>query len=266
MVVFDRLLSRLLVVAPDRWIVKGGFALDLRLGHRARVTQDLDLARQDTEEAATADFAAATEVDLGDFFVFAIERTSVLDAVGEGVAVRYRVQANLDGRRFEYVRLDIGLGVPLPETPDQLTGPDLLAFAGIAPIEVPALPLEDHVAEKVHAYTRTRGDGRENTRVKDLIDLMLIPSAAAFEAGRLRQALRITFETRAIQVCPDVLPPPPAAWAIPYRKLATEVALDPDLATGHRLAAAFLDGVLNGSLADAARWDPATGAWSSPGG
>jgi len=30
-VVFDRLLARLLVVAPDRWILKGGLALDYRL-------------------------------------------------------------------------------------------------------------------------------------------------------------------------------------------------------------------------------------------
>lgn len=42
-VVFDRFLARPLYVAPDRWIIKGGFALDLRLGDRARTTRDLDL-------------------------------------------------------------------------------------------------------------------------------------------------------------------------------------------------------------------------------
>jgi len=30
-VAFDRLLARLIAVAPGRWILKGGFALDLRL-------------------------------------------------------------------------------------------------------------------------------------------------------------------------------------------------------------------------------------------
>lgn len=44
LVVFDRLLARLLVAAPDRWIIKGGLALDLRLGDRARTTRDMDLA------------------------------------------------------------------------------------------------------------------------------------------------------------------------------------------------------------------------------
>jgi hypothetical protein len=45
LVVFDRLLARLLVVAPDRWLPKGGLALDLRLGAKARTTKDMDLAR-----------------------------------------------------------------------------------------------------------------------------------------------------------------------------------------------------------------------------
>jgi hypothetical protein len=48
-VVFQRLLARLMAVAPDRWILKGGLALDFRLpdrpGARPRVTKDMDLAR-----------------------------------------------------------------------------------------------------------------------------------------------------------------------------------------------------------------------------
>ena len=43
LVVFDRLLARLLADAPERWLLKGGLALQLRLGSRARTTQDIDL-------------------------------------------------------------------------------------------------------------------------------------------------------------------------------------------------------------------------------
>ncbi len=39
-VAFDRLLARLLAVAPGQWLLKGGFALDLRLATRARSTRD----------------------------------------------------------------------------------------------------------------------------------------------------------------------------------------------------------------------------------
>jgi hypothetical protein len=58
-VVFERLLARLLVAAPGRWVLKGGFALDLRLGTRARSTKNLDVARGDAVEQATADLLTA---------------------------------------------------------------------------------------------------------------------------------------------------------------------------------------------------------------
>jgi hypothetical protein len=35
-VAFDRLLARLAATAPDRWLLKGGFALDLRLATDSR--------------------------------------------------------------------------------------------------------------------------------------------------------------------------------------------------------------------------------------
>lgn len=42
--VFERLLVRLERASPGTWVVKGGMALELRLGGRARTTRDLDLS------------------------------------------------------------------------------------------------------------------------------------------------------------------------------------------------------------------------------
>ena len=153
-VVFDRLLARLVAVAPDRWILKGALALDYRFGDRARTTRDIDLAVAGDEASATADLLAAQAVDLGDFFSFAIERTGALDRLADDAAVRYHVVAELAGRTFDEFVLDVGFDPPAGVEPDRLHGPDLLAFAGIDPVVVPALPLEFGVAEKVHAYTR----------------------------------------------------------------------------------------------------------------
>jgi predicted nucleotidyltransferase component of viral defense system len=221
-VVFDRLLARLVTVAPDRWVLKGALALDFRLGARSRTTKDMDLARQDDEEAATADFIAAQRVDLGDFFTFAILKARDLGERAEG-AIRYHARAELAGRLFEEVIVDVGFSDPLPETVDRLRGPDLLSFADIEGADVPALPLEQHVAEKIHAYTRTYGTGLASTRVKDLIDLVLVKSLASLDANRLRESLQRTFETRKRQPLPKTLRPPPADWAPAYRRLATEV-------------------------------------------
>lgn len=195
-VVFERLLARLLVVAPGRWHLKGALALDFRRGPGTRATKDMDLGRDDDEAASTADFRAAESADLGDWFVFAIARSGALDRIADGAAVRYQVTATLAGRPFERVTVDIGFGGS-PPAPDALRGPDLLAFADIAPLTIPALPLERHVAEKLHAYTRDYGGDRQNTRVKDLVDLVLIQAMATFEAASLRAALEATFAARA---------------------------------------------------------------------
>jgi hypothetical protein len=112
LIVFDRLMARLLVVARDRWILKGAVALHLRLGVRFRTTRDMDLARYDNEQAATADFLAAQALDLGDYFQFDIRKTARLDAVLEGAAVRYHVAAEIAGRPFEEVTVDVSLGDP----------------------------------------------------------------------------------------------------------------------------------------------------------
>ena len=67
-VVFDRLLARLLRVAPGRWVLKGALALDFRMGERTRTTKDMDLVRKDDEESATTDLIACQAIDLDDFF------------------------------------------------------------------------------------------------------------------------------------------------------------------------------------------------------
>ena len=46
-VVFDRLLARLMVAAPGRWVLKGALALAYRLTAVGRTTKNLDLVRGD---------------------------------------------------------------------------------------------------------------------------------------------------------------------------------------------------------------------------
>jgi predicted nucleotidyltransferase component of viral defense system len=254
---FDRLLARLTAVAPGRWVLKGGLALDFRLKDRSRTTKDMDLVRHDGEEAAVADLIEAASCDLGDFFTFSVEGRVSLGE-GEAPAVRCRVRAELGGRLFENVVVDMGFSDPLGWTPERVRGSDLLEFAGIAPVDVPVIALEQQVAEKLHAYTR-RYRGLPSSRARDLVDLVLIKKLAGLDGERLRDALHGTFEGRRQQAMPGSLPPPPAEWSVAYRKLAIEVGLDPDLAAGYREAAALLDPVLAG--VDSGRWDAMKGCW-----
>lgn len=147
-VVFDRLLARLVLVAPGRWILKGALALDFRMGERTRTTKDMDLVRQDDEESATADLIACQSVDLDDFFAFVVQKAGRITEEQDGGAVRYRVRAELAGRLFENVLVDIGFSDPLVWQPELILGTDLFAFAGLDRIEVPTLQLEQHVPKR----------------------------------------------------------------------------------------------------------------------
>lgn len=67
-VTFERFLARLAASGSGGWVLKGAFALELRLGLRTRTTKDIDLGRADDEEAATEHLNAAAGIDLRDFF------------------------------------------------------------------------------------------------------------------------------------------------------------------------------------------------------
>ncbi|GAC1670538.1 MAG: hypothetical protein NVS9B8_13680 [Candidatus Limnocylindrales bacterium] len=260
-VAFDRLLARLVSAAPGRWVLKGGLALDYRFGAAARPTKDIDLAVQAGEEAATADLLAAAALDLGDFFTVNIERTTTLDRLLEGSAVRYHVRADLAGRRFDDFVVDVGFDMPSGWEPEELVGPDLLGFAGIDRVLAPSLPLELHVAEKVHAYSRAyRGDGMGSTRVKDLVDLALIATTAELDAAKVHRAIVETFEHRSRRDVPRALPAPPVDWDVPFRRLASEIGLAAGLNEGHAIAARLLDPILSRATTTG-RWDPSRQVW-----
>jgi Nucleotidyl transferase AbiEii toxin, Type IV TA system len=127
-VVFDRLLARLAATAPDRWLLKGGFALDLRLAERARATKDIDIDWQAAEEELLEALIDATAYDAGDFFEFTVE------LVGKpedrlGGSHRFRVAAALAGRPFETFLLDVGFRDATAHI-EYLTTPGTLTFAG----------------------------------------------------------------------------------------------------------------------------------------
>jgi hypothetical protein len=260
-VAFELFLRRLVAVAPNRWVLKGALALELRLKATTRPTRDIDVGRDDDEQAAIEDITAAQQLALDDFFTYNAIRTDELDRTDEFAAVRFHVTAQLAGRTFERFTLDIGFTDSIPATPDTIKTSDLLAFAGINPIDLPALPLTQHLAEKVHAYTRTYGaTARASTRPKDLVDILLIGNSEPIDARVFRTALETTFAERRRQELPSRLPAPPAEWAAPYGRLAVDVGLEPDLKAAFTRASAFLDPILAGRVNGS--WDPARKRWS----
>lgn len=207
----------------------------------------------------TEALVAASRIDLGDHFEFAIVRANPTEAGGGG-GVRFRAEVLLAGRQFEQLLIDVGLEQTIFAPSEELDVPDLLGFAGIDSPRFPVVSLEQHVAEKVHAYTRRYSDDRESSRPKDLIDILLMADLGAFDSGRLRSAINRVFDGRATHPVPEALPAPPAAWVAAYRTLATEVGLDGGLEQGFADASRFLDPIFS-SQTLSAHWNPASRRW-----
>ena len=151
----ERLAVRLTAVAPGRWALKGGFALETRLGGRARASVDLDADHLNGAEAARADLQRAAIAEAGDHFGFAVTGSEELRSAGVDLAVRYKLECSLAGRPYEPLQVDVSTAAPDPWDAQAARRPGLLAELGLDPIDVWLIPLERQVAEKLHAYTRT---------------------------------------------------------------------------------------------------------------
>lgn len=232
-VAIERFLARLQASPDSPWLLKGAFALDLRFRDRARSTKDLDLvsdislfgkAPLERPEIA-AGLRQAAEDALPDFFVFAIpgEGEEIVQEPGAR-AYRFTVYAALAGRPFEEFKVDVATRPEVVEPIEEVPESDTLAFAGIFPVRFRAISLSQQFAEKVHAFTLP-WENRENTRVKDLVDIILILESSPPEPEIARVALERIFKGRGTHALPPAIPDPPATWVGSYGAEAAEIGL-----------------------------------------
>jgi len=106
-----------------------------------------------------------------------------------------------------------------------LAGRDWLGFAGIPAPSFTCISKEQQFAEKLHAYTMPDRP-RPNSRVKDLVDMVLMIRRFDLDLDRLADAIHATFSSRDSHPLPDLLPAPPEDWAQPFVALAVETGLD----------------------------------------
>ena len=232
---FDRLLARLFREESAPWVLKGGYALELRF-KAARSTVDIDLTVQRVAASASGDqnqivremLQSAADISLGDWFEFVVGRASMdLTAAPYGGA-RYPVEARMDERTFARFHLDAGVGDVVMRPLETIVCRDWLGFAGIESSRVLMIAREQQFAEKIHAYTLPRNAA--NSRVKDLVDLALLIGSGGLDKQRIMEALGLIFERRGTHDLPANLVPPPADWQVPFHALAEECGLPTDVA------------------------------------
>lgn len=229
---FDRFLCRVFNGEKDTVMLKGGYAIELRVA-MARTTKDIDLCMRKKKGHSPSPqemysfFQDKASLQLGDFMEFRVSPPLRLLTNAVYGGCRFSVEAEMSNRLFSRFTLDVSLGDGWIEDQDSLQPRDWLAFAGIPPLGFPATTVEQQLAEKIHSYSLPRQ--KPNSRVKDLVDIILLTRNFKINKERMADSLKSTFKLRKTHSIPGELSPPPEAWGKTFSALAEESKLKLDL-------------------------------------
>lgn len=259
-VAIDRFLARLLEAEPQgSWVVKGGYANQLRRPDAARFTEDLDLKIDAAIDDAPLLLANGFAVDLGDDFSYETAAAATALQGPPGGGLRFVVVVRLAGAQLVQFKVDVSAAdVVVGDLEDHLSDP-VVERLGFDRHRYPVYPVAQHVAEKLYALTLPRGV--ENTRARDLVDLAWFAQNFTFGSDDLIDACEATFERRATHDWPPSIPAPPSDWRRPYGRWRAELGLSeatPELAVA--AVAMYLEPIFAGSRGK--RWDPNSRSWT----
>lgn len=226
-ITFDRFLARLFDRRNPKpqWVLKGGYALEFRFHNIARTTKDVDFSiphiNNADENVIRSLLQDEVKKDLSDWFVFyiGVPMREFDQAVYGGW--RYPVEARVANRVFTKFHIDVGIGDAVISDGEWKKGEDILQFAGIKPAYAAMLPVEQHFAEKIHAYSYPR-DKRPFSRMRDLVDLILLIEQGVPENKLVLSAIKATFKRRGTHDIPQTLEAPPVALGGSYKQLAED--------------------------------------------
>jgi hypothetical protein len=229
-VLFERIVSRLDAAEPGRWVLKGGMALEVRLLDDARLTKDIDLGlRGDVTDAEELRGqlveALAIGVDGDEFRLIVGPVKQLMEDDGGRLTWRVKVAAELAGRPFGAVQVDVSPRSHELDATDLVPLPNSLDFAGVVAPLVEIVDVNRHAAEKFHGMLRDYGD-RDNTRVRDLVDLVILTEHELLEPAALAAAVRLVWSERDGVSPPATLPSLPPSWLGRYERLVAEQTVE----------------------------------------
>jgi hypothetical protein len=211
--------------------VKGGVSMELRLSLRARTTKDLDTVFRGAFEDWLAALDDALAKDIEGFSFSREEPEAILNTK----SFRVNIVIDFKGRRwgkvqFEVAPVEVGSVLDI----EQVDPFDIGQFGLQAPGQISVVGLPYLIAQKLHACTETF-EGDENTRVHDLMDLLLARDLLAPpDLRRVREACTAIFEERRSQAWPPRVTVYPS-WAQTYARLAEEESFPGPRCRGSRL-------------------------------
>jgi hypothetical protein len=202
------------------FVLKGGAAMELRLGLRARATRDFDATFRDAVLNMVEALDTALRRGHGDFTASRTE----LEPIAYTGAQRVDIKLAYRGRSWATVQLEIAIAEgEAGREIDRLPGKPLDALGIQGPKVVPCVSVRYQIAQKLHACTESPADGRSNDRFRDLIDLLLLEELIGEDDwGGLRAACEEIFALRDAHRWPPIVTVFDG-WINTYPMLATEI-------------------------------------------
>ncbi len=233
------------------FFLKGGYAMELRMSIN-RTTKDVDISYSSIKLSKMPEdqqqhellnlFRNACAEGSQDFFVFKVEESaqSIDKACG---GARFPIRVFLDNRVFTSFGLDVIIGDNELEPTEKLKSNNLLAFANIPQVEYRAISAAQQFAEKLHAYTNPTWE--ENSRVKDLVDMVLLINDGKLNRASLGAAIETIFKRRKTHELPTQLSPPPESWKKPYITLANQCKIESNYLAAYQQVKQFVETIFS---------------------
>lgn len=200
------------------FLVKGGVAMELRIGAGARATNDIDTAFRESMEAVADHLDPVLRTGYGDFTATRTE----LEPVKDTGALRCDIKLAYRGKPVVTVKMEVaavegGMGSEVDHVPAKTL--DHVGLTG--PETVPCIAVRWQIAQKLHACTEAF-DAGENDRFRDLLDLQLLAGLIAEDGWPdVRAACIEVFEGRAKHAWPPEVTVH-ESWVAGFRVLADE--------------------------------------------
>lgn len=263
---FHRLLCRVFSSGEATFILKGGMGLLARTLDARESTRDADLSTCVLSlDDAVEELKVLAEKDLEDFVTFRYERTEqirVEDEYRDGCKVTFTVLIGAKVARTLSVDLVVD-SIPC-DNPDWITPADRLDINGLAVCDYPVFPVVRVIADKACGIVE-KHNGRDSSRVKDLIDLVVLLNTEPFEAIALKECLAREAAMRGLSFGGGFAVP--QSWHAnlqgAYRKLASQSGLPSrfhSLSLAEEFVKSCIDAVVEGRVDDCA-WVPESHDW-----
>lgn len=200
--------------------LKGGAAMELRLGLTARASKDYDAVFRERAESMLDALDRALSQD---WQGFQLERSEPR-RIGPTRSIQIDIKLAYKGKSWGTVQLEISPAEgDAGREVDRVPARPLDAVRLEGPERIACVSIRYQIAQKLHACTQVREDGEPNDRFRDVIDLLLLRELIDdAQLAAVREASVEIFTLRDTHMWPPAVTVWPD-WAAGFAALAAEI-------------------------------------------